>query len=147
MAPPLRETVLFEATAYLIAALSALPELEGVAISDGPPSLGQLTGDGIIFADAESDQDWAAVGARNREETLSLYLVFYSVAVGKSQTVANERAGELFATVGRYCRADIKLGGLLWKSGYGSNTQVHKGIGDNARLCFIRTRLNLSARI
>jgi len=147
MAPPLRETVVFEATAYLIAALSELPELAAVNISDGPPALGQLTGDGIIFADAESDQDWTAVGARNREETVTLYLVFYSVAIGEVQTVANERAGELFAAVGRYCRGDIKLGGLLWKSGYGSNTQIHKGIGDNARLCFIRTRLNLTARI
>ena len=57
-------------TDWLLANLPTATGLTTDQICDGPPTEAQLRATCIIIGDTDMDQEWAALGARNRNEDL-----------------------------------------------------------------------------
>lgn len=99
------------AKAALVALFTPLFAADGAAFSYGHPGGGLQERHGWVGdTDDESDQEWAALGARARDETYALRLVVVSAVPGSSQQQATEDAFEMFGLMEAGLRANVTLG-------------------------------------
>ena len=130
-------------TAFLLELFRrSLPEVQ---VSDGTPGA-TLEAETIVIADVTFSQEWAAIGAKNRDENAEIRVVVYVRKMGGTQTEANERAFELLAACELALRSDPTLGGLVLQLGV-VPVAHHKSMGDAAREAYIAVDLKYRARI
>ena len=138
------------ATAWLVAQLPAVVALPNEQIVDGPPSEANLKSTCVILGDITHDQNWAALGARNRDENTSLQLTIYVLGPGQTQTAVNESAYALLALIEIWLRNNISaamtvIPGLQWIEIMPKS--LNKQPGDNARLAYLDCDIKYFARI
>ena len=100
----------------------------------------------IILGDTDMDQDWAALGARNRDENSVIHCTIYLVGPGQSQTDVNKAAFALLALIESYLRTNLTLGSNVNWAGVVPTTLL-KQLGDNARIAVLDFNLKFFARI
>lgn len=135
-------------TDWLLANLPTATGLPANQIVDGPPTEANLQATCIIIGDVDMDQEWAALGARNRNEEATIKLVIYHIGQG-GQTVVNNVAWSLLASIELYLRANssqLTAGGLVLWMGVVPTT-IAKQLSDNARAAFLAVDLKFTARI
>jgi hypothetical protein len=133
-------------TDWLLANLPAATGLEVTEIVDGPPTEAQLRRTCVILGDVTMSQDWAALGARNRNEEADLELAIYILGPGQTQTEVNKRAFDVLSDIELYLRANVTAGNnVLWLGVV--PTELVKDMGDNARIAWLSATLRFTARI
>lgn len=136
-------------TAWLLANLPAALSLDTKQVHDGPPTDG-VRATCVILGDTEYETDWAALGARNREETATLQCSICVLGPGQTQTQVNEAAYALLGLIDLYLRAQIGTISAaapgLWTIAV-APVSLTKQIGDNARYAFLDFDIRYSARI
>ena len=133
-------------TDWLLANLPAATGLDATQIIDGPPTEAQLRATCIILGDTDMEQDWAALGARNRDENSIIKCAIYLIGPGQSQTTVNKAAFALLALIEAYLRTNITLGSnVIWVGVV--PTTIMKQLGDNARVAVLDFNLKFFARI
>lgn len=117
-------TVISTARAELVDIITAAINDPAVKVSYGHP--GPVTGvvDVVAVRDAYSDIEWAALGARRKNETLGVDVVVSCRRGGTDQQTVTERAFALLDLIDTGIRnpsGDITIGGAV---SWGSFTQV-----------------------
>lgn len=135
-------------TDWLLANLPAALSLDASQIVDGPPTEANLKSTCLILGDVDMKQEWAALGARNRDEEATIKCVIYVLGPGQSQTTVNKTAFALLGLLELFLRTstNITLGGNVWQSAI-KPTTIAKQLGDNARAAFLAFDLTFNARI
>ena len=134
-------------TDWLMTNLPIATGLDPTYVVDGPPTEANLRTTCIIIGDVDMDQEWAALGARNRNEEAILHLVIYHIGQG-GQTVVNNVAWDLLASIETYMRvsANVTAGNnVLWMGVV--PTTLTKELTDNARAAWLEVDLKFTARI
>lgn len=135
-------------TDWLLANLPAAVSLDASQVIDGPPTEANLKSTCIILGDVDMVQDWAAIGARNRDEEAIIKCVIYVLGPGQTQTTVNKQAFALLGLIELFLRTstNITLGGNVWQSAI-LPTTIAKQQADNARAAFLAFDLKFNARI
>lgn len=134
-------------TDWLIANLPTATGIPAAQISDGPPTEAQLRSTCIIIGDTDMEQEFAALGARNRNEYATIRLVIYVIGQG-GQTVINNAAFTILASIETYLRTGTNItagSNVVWIEVV--PTTIAKQQGDNARAAFLAADLKFFARI
>jgi hypothetical protein len=102
---------------WLIDALEDHPDLVDVQVSEGWADRYQ---DMLMIGAAELDQEWQQLGARTRDETVTVDINVYVAREGDTATKIRQRCVEIGDTVATVLRQDaatsITLGGLCTSS-------------------------------
>lgn len=135
-------------TDWLLANLPAAVSLDASQVVDGPPTEANLKSTCVIIGDTDMEQDWAALGARNRDEQATIKGVIYVLGAGASQTTVNKSAFALLALIEVFLRTgtNITLGSNVLWCGV-CPTTIAKQQADNARAAFLAFDLKFTARI
>lgn len=137
-------------TAWLLANLPAALSLDATQVVDGPPTEANLKSTCVIIGDVDHDEDWAALGARNRKETATCTCLIYVLLPGGTQTAAVSTAYGLHSTLDLFLRANISAVATAAPGVWDVSTRrlsLAKSYADNARLAYLQFSIRLQSRI
>lgn len=121
------------------------PALPGVQVTYGHPGR-NMQRELVFLGGAETDQEWAHLGARARTETFDIDLIVNVRRPGAQQRAVTERAYEILATVEDVLRANVRLDGLVTQIGVRPRTLLEL-FTDDGREAQITALLSGDARI
>lgn len=128
--------------------LLARPGLAGVQVATGP--LAEDTAlESIQVFRVDTDQVWAALGGRSREETGTMTGAIWIVAPGADEPAikaARDRAYALLAELESDLRADPSVNGTVRVAQLAS-ADLTQGLNDNGRVAQVTFTVNLEARL
>lgn len=127
-------TTAFEAKRRLIALLQASVALTGVQIRYGPVTREtQTAGDTIWFHTvlADETQDWASLGALQREERYDLPLRAWTYKSGDDAQGTEARMEAIVNAIGAAIVGDHTLGGLCASAQIRGMTITTEAVGEN----------------
>lgn len=137
-------------TSWLLTNLPAALSLDATQVVDGPPTEANLKATCVIIGDVDHEEDWAALGARNRNETASFTCLIYVMLPGGTQTAAVAAAYGLHSTLDLYLRDNISAIATAAPGVWDVSTRrlsLAKSYADNARLAYLRFSIRLQSRI
>ena len=132
--------------AALLAALQARPTLSTVQVTYGAP-LPSPADEYVWLADADGEQETAALGAQRREEyyDLTVYVAVYRA--GEDQQATTERAFELVAELEEVLRADATVGGVVRVAVVAGPFRLEEMASDTHRGAQVTVTVAVRARI
>jgi hypothetical protein len=98
--------------AYLETLFKAAPGLTGVQVFRGHPG-DTVQPELVMIGKVTLEQEWAALGARRKDEAYTVAVTVQVVQAGTDQDVVTERAYELVAAIEDALRNDVTLGGAV----------------------------------
>ena len=137
-------------TAWLVANVPAALSLAAEQVIDGPPTEANLRSTCVIFGDLEYDEDWAALGARNKDSAIVIKSCIYVLGAGQTQTAVITTAEGLLSTLDLFLRANftpiITAAPGVWDIAT-RRTALSKSQSDNARMAYLAFDLRIKSRI
>jgi hypothetical protein len=137
-------------TAWLLSNVPSALSLDAAQVVDGPPTEANLRATCVVFGDVEHEEGWAALGARNRDEVVSIKSCIYVLGAGQTQTAVNSTAYSLQSTLDLYLRANITAIATaapgIWDVAT-RRTALAKSMGDQARMAYLAFDVRFQARI
>ena len=144
---------------WLVTAFTSAPELAGVTVYDGPVTTGEpsqlvlwvgLNDPDSVSAPigAESQQEWAGVGARQRNEYVTVHCVAEAWAGTTDVQTIRLNAYGIVAGVEQILHADPTLGGLvLFTDPTMPQRQLRQNNTANGQLARVAFSIKAKARI
>ncbi len=154
-----RTTVVPAVIDWLVATFQASPLLAGVTVYDGPVTTGaapqQVLWIGMQDPDAiaapicaESQQAWVGVGARQRDEFLTIHCVAEAWAGTTDVKTIRDQAYGIVAAVEQILQADPTLGGnVLFTDNTMPQRQLRQNNTENGQLARVYFTVKAKARI
>lgn len=137
-------------TAWAVANLPDALSIDTTQVIDGPPTEANMGSTCVILGDVEHDEDWAAIGARNRNEQATIKCCIYIRGEGKTQTEVVEAAYALHGLIDLYLRDQISaiatVAPGLWEVST-RRTSMAKSQSDNARMAYLAFDIRIQSRI